>query len=182
MSTLMTVQEIADYLRVNTKTVYRLLEKGKIPATRVGHLWRFDKSSIDAWLRTYSNSSVTADILVIDDDDAVCALFKETLDDAAYKVSIAQDALTGLEMVRGHDYDMVFLDLKLPGMDGAELFKQIRVIKPELPVTIITGYPDSEIMMNALASGPFGVMKKPFSTTDILTAVNNYVRFAMQSK
>jgi excisionase family DNA binding protein len=71
MSTLMTVQEIADYLRVNTKTVFRLLEKGKIPATRVGHLWRFDKSSIDAWLRTYSNSSVTADILVIDDDDAV---------------------------------------------------------------------------------------------------------------
>jgi DNA-binding NtrC family response regulator len=84
-------------------------------------------------------------------------------------------------MIRGHDYDIVFLDLKLPGMDGAELFKQIRVIKPELPVTIITGYPDSEIMMHALASGPLGVMKKPFSTTDILTAVNNYVCFAMQN-
>ncbi|MBI1982556.1 MAG: response regulator, partial [Candidatus Levybacteria bacterium] len=41
---------------------------------------------------------------------------------------------------------MVFLDLKLPGTDGAELFRQIKMVKPELPVTIITGFPDSELM------------------------------------
>lgn len=177
----MTVQELADYLRVNTKTVYRLLDRGKIPATRVGHLWRFDKSLIDTWLHTFANT-ITADILVVDDDESVCALFKDTLDDTGYNVSTARDSFTGLEMVRDHDYDLVFLDLKLPGINGAELFKQIRIIRPELPVTIITGYPDSDMMMDALAHGPFGVMKKPFTAGDILAAVSNYVRFGMQTK
>jgi len=177
----MTVQELADYLRITSKTVYRLLERGKIPATRVGHLWRFDKSAIDTWLHTFA-TTVTADILVIDDEDDICALFKDTLEDTGYTVTTVQESLKGLEAVKNHDYDLVFLDLKLPGMDGAELFKHIRMNKPELPVTIITGYPVSELMMNALAGGPFSIMKKPFTAGDILTAVNNYVRFGMQSK
>ncbi len=48
---LMTVEEIADYLKVTTKTIYRLLKKDAIPATRVGHLHRFIKSDINEWLR-----------------------------------------------------------------------------------------------------------------------------------
>jgi len=66
-----------------------------------------------------------------------------------------------------------------PGMDGAELFAQIRIVKPDLPVTVITGYPESELMMRALIQGPLGVMGKPFRASDILTVVNNYVRFAV---
>ena len=67
----------------------------------------------------------------------------------------------------------------MPGMDGAELFRQIKTIKPELPVTIITGYPDSEMMARALAQGPFGVMSKPFGESEIIAAVNNFLRIAL---
>ena len=67
----------------------------------------------------------------------------------------------------------------MPGMDGAELIGQIRLTKPELPVTIITGYVNSDLMMRALAHGPLGVMSKPFRGSDILTAVNNYLRLVM---
>jgi DNA-binding NtrC family response regulator len=84
--------------------------------------------------------------------------------------------------VKERDYDLVLLDLKMPEMDGAELFRQIKVTKPELPVTIITGYPDSDLMMKVLDYGPFGVMKKPFSGSDILSAVNNYLSFGRQNK
>jgi excisionase family DNA binding protein len=50
MAKLMTVDEVADYLRVTKKTIYRLLKQGKISATKVGNQWRFDKGAIDGWL------------------------------------------------------------------------------------------------------------------------------------
>ncbi len=51
MAELMTLEEVAAYLRVTKKTIYRLLKQGKIPATMVGHQWRFDRASIDEWLQ-----------------------------------------------------------------------------------------------------------------------------------
>lgn len=181
MAQLMTLEEVADYLRVTKKTIYRLLEKRIIPARKVGRQWRFDKDSIDAWL-SQSSPETAANILVIDDDETIGSLFRDTLEEAGHTVTTASESSKGLELVKEQDYDLVFLDLKMPEMDGAELFRQIRMTKPELPVTIITGYPDSDLMMKALAYGPFGVMKKPFSGSDILGAVNNYLRFGRQNK
>lgn len=181
MDQLMTVQDLADYLQVTIKTIYRLLERGDVPATRVGHLWRFDKAAIDTWLRRNSKTTV-ARILVIDDDKTVGSLFQETLRETGHTIDDVQDSNGGLELIKGGNYDLVFLDLVMPGADGATLFRQIRSIKPELPVTIITGYPDSELMMNAMTHGPFSVMKKPFSSGDIMAAVNNYLRFGMTPK
>ncbi|GAJ07288.1 unnamed protein product, partial [marine sediment metagenome] len=117
-----------------------------------------------------------ANILVIDDEEMIRTLFKETLEELGHKVITAETASKGLDLVNQQDFDLIFLDLKMPGMDGAELFRQIKTIKPKLPVTIITGYPDSDMMARALAQGPFGVMNKPFGETDIIAAVNNFLR------
>ncbi|MFC1991323.1 response regulator [Chloroflexota bacterium] len=175
MTELMTVQEIADYLRVTEKTIYRQLKRGSIPATRVGHSWRFDKTAIDDWLQRNSVGA-KANILIVDDEEIIQLLFKEILEELGHKVTTASTGAEGLEQVKQRDFGLVFLDLKMPGMDGAELFCQIRTIKPNLPVTIITGYPDSEMMSRALAQGPFGVMSKPFGESDIITVVNNFLR------
>ena len=177
----MTLEEVADYLRVTKKTIYRLLERNIIAARKVGRQWRFDKDSIDVWL-SQSSPETTVNILVVDDEETICSLFRDTLEEAGHKVTTASESYKGLELVKEQDYDLVFLDLKMPEMDGAELFRQIRLTKPELPVTIITGYPDSDLMMKALNYGPFGIMKKPFSDSDILIAVNNYLRFDRQNK
>jgi len=178
---LMTLQEVANYLRVTTKTIYRLLETRSIPARKVGHQWRFDKDSIDVWL-SHRSTEKAANILVIDDDEEICSLFEDTLKESGHSVTSVNEASKGLEMVKNQDYDLVFLDLKMPVMDGAELFRQIRLAKPKLPVTIITGYPDGDLMMNALTHGPLGVMSKPFRGSDILAAVDNYLRFGMPTK
>jgi excisionase family DNA binding protein len=177
----MTLGEVANYLRVTTKTIHRLLERRGIPAMKVGRQWRFDKASIDVWLRQ-STPETAVNILVIDDDETICSLFKDTLEEAGHTVTTVSESFKGLELVKDRDYDLVFLDLKMPGMDGAELFRQMRVAKPRLPVTIITGYPDSDLMMRALTHGPFGVMNKPFRGSDIMTAVNHYLRFGVQIK
>lgn len=87
-----------------------------------------------------------------------------------------------MKMVKQRDFDMVFLDLRMSGMtDGAKLFRQIKAIKPKLPVTITTGYPDSALVARALAEGPFGVMKKPFGEQDIVAAVNSFLRITQRS-
>ncbi|MFC1946416.1 response regulator [Chloroflexota bacterium] len=181
MAALMTLEEIANYLRVTKKTIYRLLEKRDIPATKVGRQWRFNQASIDDWLNQNSADN-TADILVIDDDEELCTLFEDTLEELGHTVTTTSEPSRGLELVKSNNYDMVFLDLKMPRMDGTELFKQIRAIKPYLLVIIITGYPDSDLMMNALIHGPLGIMNKPFNSSEIVTAINNYLRLGKQNK
>ena len=181
MTELMTLEEVADYLRVTKKTIHRLLGRRVIPAMKVGRQWRFDRASIEAWLRQNSVNAAT-NILVIDDDETICSLFKDTLEETGHTVTTVSESSKGLELVKDGDYDLVFLDLKMPEMDGAELFRQIRVAKPKLPVTIITGYPDSDLMASALAHGPLGVMSKPFKGSDILNAVNNYLHFGMATR
>ena len=177
MTQLMTLQEIADYLRLTEVTIYRLLKRRNIPAIKIGRSWRFEKTAIDAWLL---DKSIVAkiNILVIDDEQLIRELFKETLEELGHIVMCAKTGSDGLELVKKHDFDIVFLDLKMPGMDGAELFRQIRTIRPHLPVTIITGYPESDMMARALEQGPFGVMKKPFSESDIIAGVETFIRTA----
>ncbi|MCK4354257.1 MAG: helix-turn-helix domain-containing protein, partial [Dehalococcoidia bacterium] len=76
MAQLMTVEELAEYLRITKRTIYRLLKKGNIPAVKVGHKWRFDKETIDNWLHPKMESEKVR-ILVIDDDPVIGLLFKE---------------------------------------------------------------------------------------------------------
>ena len=178
MAKLMTVEEAAGYLRVGKKTIYRLLWQGKIPATKVGQQWRFNKASIDEWLHQ-KPAETRANILVVDDEEIIRSLFKKTLEELGHKVVAAETGLKGLELLKQRDFAMVFLDLKMPGMDGAELFRQIKTTKPQLPVIIITGYPDSDIMARALAQAPFGLMNKPFDESDIITAVNTFLPVSM---
>ena len=181
MTELMTLGEVANYLRVTKRTMYRALKEGRFPAIKVRRQWRFEKNSIDEWMRQNS-TKIAANILVIDDDETICSLFKDTLQAVGLTVTAVSVSFWGLVLVKGRDYDLVFLDLKMPGMDGAELFRQIRVTKPNLPITIITGYPDNDLMTTALTYGPFGVMNKPFRGSDITTAVNNYLRFGVQNR
>ena len=174
MAELITLEEVADYLRVTKKTIYRLLEKHQIPSTKVGHQYRFDKRDVDDWLRQNSIGAA-AKILIVDDDESIGSLFKDVLELEGHVVTTATESLKGLELAKEKDYNLIFLDLMMPGIDGAEFLKQLRIVKPELPVTIITGYPDSNLMMSALENGPFGVMRKPFTSADIMTVVHTYM-------
>ena len=115
-------------------------------------------------------------ILVVDDEKDMLNLLKRTLEpDLNCEVITAETGHIALEILESTSVDLVLADIKMPGMDGAELFHQIKTIKPRLPVTIITGYPDSEIMARALAQGPFGVMEKPFGEADIVSAVTSFL-------
>src|SRR6188474_1065398 len=140
----LTTEEVLDYLQVNLRTVYRLIKAGKIPAVRVGRQWRFRKRDIDAWLdsqRTQSGGGAAAAaaapatrqgrarVLVVDDEASIRDLLSKTLALAEYDVDTAADASTALGRVRAAEYDLLIADLRMPGMDGLTLIRQVKRIR-----------------------------------------------------
>src|SRR5262249_6956776 len=127
--TLLTTEEVLEYLQVNLRTVYRLIKAGKIPAVRVGRQWRFRKRDIDAWLDsqrprggTRSSAAPAAPrpasvatrprILVVDDEASIRDLLAKTLALAEYDVDVAPDGRSALERMRLYPYDLLIADLK----------------------------------------------------------------------
>jgi len=175
MPELMTVEELGQYLRFTKKTIYKLLKQGTIPAVKIGNKWRFDKAAIDRWLH-HNMEGVKARILVVDDDELIRSIFKKTLEEQGHTVITADTTAKGLAYVIQRDFDLIFLDLRMSGTDGAEILRQMRTVRRRLPVIVITGYPGSEMMERAMRQGPLGVMTKPFDDKDIIAAVNSFLR------
>ena len=173
-SELMNVSDVANYLRISRASVYRLAKQRKIPVSRIGKHLRFRKETLDIWLH-HNTEGVGARILVVDDDEPIRSLFKVTLEEEGHKVVTASTGAKGLAYVMQQNFDLIFLDLNMSGTDGAEILREMRGVKRKLPVVIITGYPDSEMMERAMKQGPLGVMNKPFDAPDIIAAVNSFL-------
>ncbi len=173
MDQLMTPQELAEYLNLNTTTVIRKAKKGELPAIKIGRQFRFDRDEVERWLlqRTVGRP---AHILIVDDEPAIGALFKESLEGKGYQVTTTTSSREALELVSKAHFDLIFLDLVMPEIDGSELLRRIKKIDGQVPVAIITGYPDSDLMKKAMTHGPFLVMNKPFNSNDILKVVRGF--------
>jgi excisionase family DNA binding protein len=177
----LTTEEVLEYLQVNLRTVYRLIKAGKIPAVRVGRQWRFRKRDIDSWLdsqRTQAEGRAPviqtqkgrSRVLVVDDEASIRDLLSKTLALAEYDVDTAADATTALGRVRAAEYDLLIADLKMPGMDGLTLIRQVRRIRSGLPVIIITGFSTESSAIDAVNLGVAGYLRKPFRVPEVLAA------------
>ena len=173
MTELLTTKEVGSYLKLRPETVLRGVKKGEIPAIKVGGHFRFDKNQIDEWLDNHSTSKKR--ILVIDDDEPVRSLFKETLEKNNYHVLTSDNGNKAVKLTQSWNFDLIFLDLKMPDMDGVETLRRIRRVDKSVPVVIISGYTASELLRKALKQAPFGVMKKPFGAKDILRSTKNFL-------
>ena len=101
--------------------------------------------------------------LVVDDDRGFRDFLQEALKARGWRSLGAESGTEALGLLAHHSFALVFLDMIMPGMNGAETFREIRKVAPDVEVVIVTGYPDSSIMSEALQVGPFAVMKKPFT-------------------
>jgi len=109
-------------------------------------------------------------VLVIDDDEVVGRSFDRVLSDKGYAVSTALDGEEALKKCSGEDYDVVFTDIKMPGMDGLEVTRRIKAKCPWTPVVIITGYGTAENEAEAKVLGASGFVRKPL-TADVIESV-----------
>jgi excisionase family DNA binding protein len=171
----LTVHEVAQYLKLPVSTVYRLAERRDLPGHKVGRQWRFHKSVLDDWFRQHATTSWST-ILVVDDEDAIRELMVTALATKTRQVLTAGSGEEALAIVKsGPRLDLVVLDLAMPGMNGVDTFRAIHSLRPALPVMIVTGYPDSDLMAQALAIGPFAMISKPVDLAQIQTAVHRIV-------
>ena len=112
------------------------------------------------------------DVMVIDDEMALAKLFQQVLNSAGCNVDIATSSDEAIEKItyRGiieRPYDIIFLDLIVPPQHGPTILKHIRDVMPEVPVVIVTGYPDSEKVKEAMRYGFFGLVKKPLDFEEL---------------
>jgi len=103
-------------------------------------------------------------VLVVDDDAVVGKSFDRVLTkDKGYVVITAQSGAEALEKMRTQKYDLVFTDIKMPGMDGIELTERVRANQPWTPIVIITGYGTVANETRAKAAGVSDFIRKPLS-------------------
>ena len=114
--------------------------------------------------------------LVIDNDEAILDMFTDVLGTGGWKCVTADSGPAALKHLQQSQFDLVFLDLMMPVMNGAVTLREIRKLDQDVPVVIITGYPDSDLMSEALQTGPFAVMKKPFSLKDLRWMLSHSVQ------
>lgn len=79
-------------------------------------------------------------ILLVDDEENIRLLYKEELEDEGFDVDLAENGYEAIEKVRMNDYDLVVLDIKMPGIDGIETLNQIKGIRRDLPVILCSAY------------------------------------------
>ena len=102
-------------------------------------------------------------VLVVDDDPVVGKSFDRVLSGKGYAVITARNGEEALNKLRTESYDVVFTDIKMPGMNGLEVAERVKASQPWLPVVIITGYGTDANEARAKAAGVSGFLRKPLS-------------------
>jgi two-component system, OmpR family, response regulator MprA len=115
------------------------------------------------------------EVLVIEDDEAISDLLRRGLAYEGYKVSVAEDGVSGLRLARDAPPDLVVLDLMLPGLDGLEVCRRLREAD-DVPILVLTARGTVSDRIAGLDSGADDYMVKPFSIDELLARVRALLR------
>jgi two-component system, response regulator, stage 0 sporulation protein F len=115
-------------------------------------------------------------ILVVDDQFGIRILLNEVLQKEGYDTYQAANGLQALEVLNDHVPDLVLLDMKIPGMDGIEILKRMKVLRPDIKVIIMTAYGELDMIQEAMDLGAITHFAKPFDIDDIRKAVAKHLK------
>ena len=114
----------------------------------------------------------TLKALVIDDDPKILTVYQELLGQRGFAVTACADGARALSRVRGESFHVALLDVRMPGLEGADLLPIIKRFQPELPVIIVSAYCDESSKSYYHAMGAFDAIGKPFSHERLLDTVD----------
>ena len=115
-------------------------------------------------------------ILVVDDYFADQETLKAILEERGYRVVAAETGAEALARVKEKHFDIIFLDIRLPDIDGAQIFEEVKAIDPAATVIMMTGYSEEELVRRAISQGAYTCIYKPFDVERILTVVGEISR------
>jgi DNA-binding NtrC family response regulator len=114
-------------------------------------------------------------ILIVDDDETVRRSYLAALSDTDLATGIATNGEQALGAMQRHPYDVVLLDLRMPGLDGIDVLKKMKQSWPESEVVIITGYPSVETAKEAVRLGAADYLSKPVGPDEIVIAAREAI-------
>jgi len=129
---------------------------------------KLDVSDEARTLKRVEVDSPKARILAVDDESIILDSFRKILVFAGYSIDTVETGSEVLGLIRKNDYDFVFTDLKMPEMDGVEVTKAVKHLRPDIDVIVITGYASIETAVETVRFGAMDYVQKPF-TEDELT-------------
>jgi DNA-binding NtrC family response regulator len=110
-------------------------------------------------------------ILVVDDEKNIRLMLSQSLASDSMTVETAVNAEEALQKLAESNYDLMLLDLRMPGMDGMQMLERVRAEKPDLPVILLTAHGTVETAVKAMRGGAVNFLQKPFSPREIREAV-----------
>lgn len=114
------------------------------------------------------------EILIIEDDESIAELERDYLEITGFKTEIAQTGIRGLELALNKDYDLILLDVMLPGKDGFKVCQEIRAVK-EIPILMVTAKKEDIYKIQGLGIGADDYIVKPFSPSELVARVNAHI-------
>ena len=106
-------------------------------------------------------------ILIVEDEQSVRESLRDWLLDDGYEVECTETGEEALDKIKNEDFGFIVLDLRLPGIDGLQVFEQAKALKPETKGVIITAYPSKETYEKAKSLGLLDFLPKPFAVPDL---------------
>ena len=136
---------------------------------------RTDFSSEAKSLKRAEVKDPLAKILCVDDEEVILDSFRKILVIDGYSVDTVTNGQEALGLIQSHHYDFVFTDLKMPVMDGVEVTKSVKHLRPDIDVVIITGYATVETAVECMKYGAMDYVQKPFTDDELLAFVKKIV-------
>ncbi len=112
-------------------------------------------------------------LLIVDDDPSLREFLEIFLAKEGYKVDSAETGLKALEMVKQGSYDLVITDVRMPGMDGVELLRQLKLLNAAMPVVLITAFASLDAAVDAMKEGAWDYLTKPFKIEELREVIEN---------
>jgi CheY-like chemotaxis protein len=134
---------------------------------------RLDVSEEASTLKRVEVNNPKARILAVDDEEIILNSFRKVLVYAGYSIDTVEKGAEALGLIRKNDYDFVFTDLKMPEMDGVELTKAVKHLRPDIDVIVITGFASIETAVETVRVGAMDYVEKPFTEDELLGFLKN---------
>ena len=112
-------------------------------------------------------------VLIVDDERAIRNSLKEILGDEGYDVEVAEDGAVALQKVEKEKFDVIFCDIKMPGMDGVEVLGKLMEMGVDSAVVMISGHADIDTAVECIKKGAFDFVQKPLDLNRILITIKN---------
>lgn len=125
---------------------------------------------------------IKAKILVVDDEKIIRKLLGATLTKNGYDISFASNGYEAINIIKNEQFDLILLDVTMPGLDGFETCRRIINIDPELPVIQVTSSTDNESLTKGFEAGALDYIRKPWQTMELLARVKNILRIKAAEK